>query len=278
MNYTTLNTGDKMPMLGLGVYRVGEEEQGVSAMLSAFKAGYRSIDTAEAYDNEHIVGQAVRESGLKREELFITTKLSNPSQRSGDPEAAFAQSLQRLGMDYVDLYLIHWPVKEHFVQSWLAMEKIYKSGRAKAIGVSNFQSHHIDAIKEVWTVVPAINQIELHPRFTQKPMLEDNKTHGIITQAWSPLGGNRDADFKGNMLNDKVLVELGQKYNKTTAQIILRWNIELGIVTIPKSVTPHRICENIGVFDFALTAAEVAAIDALNQDHRVGPDPDNFDF
>ena len=267
-----------MPMLGLGVYRVGEEEHGLSAMLSAIEAGYRSIDTAEAYDNEHIVGQAVRASGLKREEIFINTKLSNPSQRSGDPEAAFEQSLQRLQMDYVDLYLIHWPVKEYFVQSWLALEKIYKSGRARAIGISNFQSHHIDAIKKVWSVVPAVNQIELHPRFTQKPMLEANKAHGIITQAWSPLGGSRDADFKENLLNSKTLLEISEKYNKTTAQIILRWNIELGIITIPKSITPHRIRENADIFDFSLTAQEIAAIDALNQDHRVGPDPDNFDF
>ncbi|MCL2199750.1 MAG: aldo/keto reductase [Defluviitaleaceae bacterium] len=276
MKYLTLNTGAKMPMLGLGVFRVESDGDGVGAMLSAVEAGYRSIDTAAAYNNEEMVGEAAKKCGIPREELFITTKLSNTSQREESVEAAFEQSLKNLGMDYVDLYLIHWPVPEAFVNSWLAMEKIHKSGRAKAIGISNFNAHHIDALKKVWSVVPALNQIEMHPLLTQKPLLEKCKAEGIAPQSWSPLGGSKDFDFKGNLLANEALVKIANKYGKTTAQVILRWNIEIGVVTIPKSVTPARIKANIDLFDFALTAEEVAVIDGLNVDHRTGPDPDTF--
>ena len=267
-----------MPMLGLGVFRVADEADGIPAMMEAFEVGYRHIDTAAAYKNEDMVGQAFRQSGLKREDVFITTKLSNTAQRESDPETAFADSLKALGMDYVDLYLVHWPVKEHFVKSWLTLEKIYASGRAKAIGVSNFQTHHIAELKKVWSVVPAMNQIELHPRLSQKPLMAACFAEGIIPQAWSPLGGGRDFDFKEKLLNNETLVRLAAKYGKTVAQVILRWNIDLGVVTIPKSVTPSRIRENFDIFDFALTAEEVAEIDALNQDTRTGPDPDDFSF
>ena len=275
MDYVKLNTGATMPMLGFGVFNITEDK---SPILYALEAGYRSIDTAFCYGNEDLVSKAVQESGLKRKDLFITTKLWNTGQREGKIEEEFEQSLKNLGMDYVDLYLIHWPVKECYVDSWLAMEKIYKTGRVKAIGVSNWQSHHIVAAKKVWSVVPAVNQVELHPYLSQKPLLEICKAEGIIPQAWSPLGGGRVMDVKENLLTNEVLVEIANKYGKSTAQVILRWNIDLGIVTIPKSVTPSRIQANFDIFDFKLTPEEIAAIDGLNKDQRVGPDPDNFDF
>ena len=277
MEYVTLNTGVKMPMLGLGVFRIeGDSEEGKKGIISAIETGYRSIDTAAAYNNEQLVAQAIRESGVRREEFFITTKLANTTQWTGDLEGAFAESLANLETDYVDLYLVHWPVPEHYVETWLTMEKFFKSGRARAIGISNFLPRHIEEIKKVWSIAPALNQVELHPRLTQKPLLEACKAEGIILQSWSPLGGGKDWDFKGSLLANELLASIGKKYGKSVAQVILRWNIELGIVTIPKSVTPKRIKENMDIFDFALTDGEIVAIDALNQNHRVGPDPENF--
>ena len=275
MQYKTLNTGTKMPMLGLGVYGILESTKPI---VSAFEAGYRSIDTAYGYGNEDVVGRAFRESGLARQDVFITTKLSNGAQREGRVAAEFEESLKNLGMDYVDLYLMHWPVKEHYVDTWLAMEKIYQSGRAKAIGVSNWQGYHIEAAKKVWSVTPAVNQIEMHPYLTQKPLLDICKAEGIAPQSWSPLGGGNMGDVKENLLTHRTLTEIGEKYGKSAAQVILRWNIDLGVIAIPKSVTASRIQANIDIFDFALTAEEIAAIDALNQDQRTGPDPDNFNF
>ena len=278
MKYVTLNNGVKMPMLGYGVFKVEDGQVGVDAAKTALATGYRSIDTAAIYGNEKAVGQAIKESGIKREEIFLTTKLWNEVQRTGDPEAAFAQSLEDLGVDYVDLYLIHWPVKGRYVDSWLAMERIYKSGKAKAIGVSNFQKHHLDDIGKMWSVVPAINQFEMYPRFTQKPLIEHCKKYGITPQSWGPLGGTRTDDVKEGLLDDSTLVKIAAKYNKSTAQVILRWNIDIGVVCIPKSVTPGRIKANFDIFDFALTPQEIAAIDGLNRDKRLGADPDNFDF
>jgi diketogulonate reductase-like aldo/keto reductase len=275
MQYKTLNTGTKMPMLGLGVYGILESTKPI---VSAFEVGYRSIDTAYGYGNEDVVGRAFRESGLVRQDVFITTKLSNGAQREGRVAAEFEQSLNNLGMDYVDLYLMHWPVKEHYVDTWLVMEEIYQSGRAKAIGVSNWQGYHIEAAKKVWSVTPAVNQIEMHPYLTQKPLLDICKAEGIAPQSWSPLGGGNMGDVKENLLTHRTLTEIGEKYGKSAAQVILRWNIDLGVIAIPKSVTASRIQANIDIFDFALTAEEIAAIDALNQDQRTGPDPDNFNF
>ena len=276
MKYVTLNTGAKMPMLGLGVYRMEGETGGKEAILAAFEAGYRSIDTAAAYDNELLVGEAIRESGLKREELFVTTKLSNPAQRAGNVQGEFAESLEKLGLDYVDLYLMHWPVPEHYRESWAVMESFFKSGRAKAIGVSNFQGYHIEEIKQNWSVVPAVNQVELHPRLTQKPLLEVCQAEGIAPQSWSPLGGGKDFDSKGILIADETLTKIGKKYDKSAAQVILRWNIEKQIIAIPKSAKPERIKSNIDIFDFALTPQEIAEIDNLNVNQRTGPDPDNF--
>ena len=278
MQYANLNNGIKMPMLGYGVFKIEDGPAGADIIKTALATGYRSIDTAAIYGNEKAVGQAIKESGIKREDIFLTTKLWNEVQRTGDVETAFAQSLDDLGVDYVDLYLIHWPVKGRYVDSWLALEKIYQSGRARAIGVSNFLEHHIDDISKVWSVVPAVNQIELYPRLTQKPLLKHCKKYGITPQSWGPLGGTRPADVKEGLLEDSTLVKIAEKYNKSTAQVILRWNIDLGIVCIPKSVTPSRIKANFDIFDFALTPEEIAAIDGLNQDKRLGAHPDNFDF
>ena len=277
MNYVNLNSGTAMPILGYGVYNIENSSTGADIVKTAISAGYRSIDTAAGYNNEEAIGQAIKECGLPREEIFLTTKLGNPDQRSGKIEEAFAQSLANLQLDYVDLYLIHWPAPGHYVDAWLALEKIYKSGRAKAIGVSNYQPRHLDDLSRVWSVVPAVNQFEMHPRLTQKPLIAHCKKYGIAPQSWSPLGGSKPEN-KETLLENPVLKGIAEKYGKTVAQVILRWNVDLGVICIPKSATPSRIRENIDVFDFTLTPDEIAAIDALNQDVRFGPDPDNFDF
>jgi len=278
VKYVKLNNDIEMPMLGYGVFRVEDGEECIESVKTALAAGYRSIDTAAIYGNEKSVGVAMKESGVPREEIFLTTKVWNDAQRSGDVEAAFSQSLKDLGTDYVDLYLIHWPVKGRYVDTWLALEEIYKSGRAKSIGISNFNEHHIEDIKKVWSVVPVMNQIELHPRLTQKPLVEFCFKHDIIPESWSPLGGTTPDISSNIVLQEPLLASIGKKYGKSPAQVVLRWNIDLGIVTIPKSITPGRIKENIDIFDFELTKEELAAIDGLNEDRRVGPDPENFSF
>lgn len=273
------NNGVEVPILGYGVFLVTSDDEGVSAIKTAFDSGYRHIDTAAAYQNEESVGKAIKESGIPRSEIFITTKLSNNAQREGNVEKSFMQSLEKLGTDYIDLYIIHWPVKECFVQSWLELEKIYKGGKVKAIGVSNFNEHHLEAIKKVGSIIPALNQIELHPYLTQKPLISHCEKEGIIVESWSPLGGDwSSGGFKGNLLENEVLVSIGKKFGKTAAQVILRWNIQQNIVAIPKSVTPSRIKENIDIFDFELSNDDMNAIDALNKNLRAGPDPDNFNF
>ena len=279
MKNVKFNNGVEIPMLGYGAFLVEDGKECVDAIKCAIETGYRHIDTAAAYRNEESVGKAIKESGINRKDIFITTKLSNGAQRSLDVEGAFRKSLKDLGTDYVDLYIIHWPVKEHYVNSWLELEKIYQSGRAKAIGISNFQISHIEEIKKVWTVVPALIQIELHPRLSQKPLIKFCNDLGIAPESWSPLGGHwGSASLKDSLLDDETLVSIGKKYGKTAAQVILRWNIELGIIAIPKSVTPSRIKENISIFDFSLSKEDIQAIDALNKNQRVGPDPDNFNF
>jgi diketogulonate reductase-like aldo/keto reductase len=278
MKHVTLNNGVAMPILGFGVYSLEEGPKCVDTVKFAIAQGYRSIDTASAYGNEISVGRAIRESGVPRGEIFLTTKLWNEAQRTGDVIAAFDASLVDLGTDYLDLYIIHWPCKGRFVDAWLALEKIYHSGKARAVGVSNFQPHHIEEIKKTWRVVPALNQFEMHPRLTQKPLIAACRAEGIAPQSWSPLGGNRPGEHKDSILRNDVVLGIGEKYGKTAAQVILRWNVELGIIAIPKSATPSRIKENIDIFDFTLTPEEVAAIDGLNRDERGGPDPDNFNF
>ena len=276
MEYVTFNNGVKIPMLGFGVYKLEEGPECVDRVKLALKEGYRSIDTAAVYGNEKSVGQAIRECGLPREEIFLTTKLWNDEQRRGDVQEAFDQSLARLGLDYIDLYIIHWPCEDHYEKAWLALEKIQQSGKARAVGISNFQKHHIDVIKKSWNIIPALNQIELHPILTQKPLLQYCRDEKIAVQAWSPLGGDRP--MQERIFSSEAIIKIDEKYRKSPAQIVLRWNIELGIITIPKSGNPGRIRENFNIFDFALTPEELAIIDALNQNERGGPDPDNFEF
>lgn len=279
MKYLKLNNGVEIPMLGFGVYLVADGDECKNAVSNALESGYRHIDTAALYNNEASVGQAIKESGIPREEIFVTTKVWNDSQRSNEVQAAFDDSINKLGFDYVDLYLIHWPVKECFVNTWLELEKIYKSGRARAIGVSNFKEHQIEDLRKVWSVVPVLNQVELHPMLTQKNVINYCKGLDIAVQSWAPLGGRREScSLKDNLLDNEVLVNIGKKYGKSAAQVVLRWNIDLGLITIPKSTTPSRIKENIDIFDFQLDADDIKAIDALNQNQRVGADPDTFDF
>ncbi|MGP4015118.1 aldo/keto reductase [Saccharopolyspora sp. 5N708] len=267
----TLNTGAPMPQLGYGVFLVPNEEV-VEPVSAALRAGYRSIDTAAVYGNEEGVGKAIAESGIKRAELFITTKLGNDNQGYDSTLKAFDESLGKLGLDYVDLYLIHWPIpaKDRYVETWRAFQELHADGRAKAIGVSNFQIPHLRRLFEETDVVPAVNQIELHPNLPQPQLRAFHAEHGIATEAWSPLGRNK------GLLNDAALSALAEKYGKTAAQIVLRWHIQLGNVTIPKSATPSRIKENIEVFDFELAEDDVAAITALETGQRIGPDPDVF--
>lgn len=261
-----------MPQVGLGVFRCSEEEA-YNCVKSAVELGYEHIDTAKVYENEQFVGEAIKDSGVSREKLFITTKLWNEDQRQDNQRQAFEDSLKRLGIDYVDLYLIHWPVKEKFVESWLELEKIYKEGLAKAIGVSNFNIHHLDAIAEKSEIIPAVNQVECHPLLSQKTILNECKKRGIQFEAWSPLGAN-----KNNILNSDVIMNIAEKYGKSPAQVILRWDIQCGMVTIPKSSNPNRQKQNIDIFDFELNSDEISQIDNLNKNLRVGSDPDNFTF
>ncbi|MEB8335939.1 aldo/keto reductase [Streptomyces endophyticus] len=264
----TLNNGVTVPQLGFGVFQIPDDEAH-AAVTSALEAGYRSIDTAALYENEKGTGRAIADSGLAREDVFVTTKLWNTEQGRDTALRAFDASLDRLGMDYVDLYLIHWPVpsRDKYVETWQVFEEILASGRARAIGVSNFLPEHLDRLAAETSVVPALNQIELHPRLQQSELRAYDAKHGIATEAWSPLG-------RGNgVLDDEIVIALARKYDRSPAQIVLRWHLQLGNVVIPKSVTPSRIRENIAVFDFELAADDMAALAGLETGERVGPDP-----
>jgi len=263
----TLNNAVTIPQLGFGVWQVSTDDI-VSAVSTALDVGYRHIDTAAAYENEEGVGQAVRESGIPREDVFVTTKLQNDAHGYESGLAAFEASLDRLGLDYVDLYLIHWPIpaKNLYVDTWRAMEKIYADGRIRALGVSNFERNHLRRIADECTVVPTLNQIELHPTFAQAESRQVHDEMGIVTEAWSPLGQAQD-------LESPAIGAIAQRLGKSPAQVILRWHLQLGNVVIPKSVTPARIRENIDVFDFELSTADMAEISGLDSGNRVGPDP-----
>jgi diketogulonate reductase-like aldo/keto reductase len=266
-----LNTGATMPQLGFGVFQVPPQKT-AEVVHTALDAGYRSIDTAAMYRNEDGVGDALRTHGLPREEVFVTTKLDNPSHKSGDVERAFERSLELLGLDHVDLYLIHWPLPgaDRYVEAWSTMEKFAEDGRAKAIGVSNFQISHLRRLFDETTVVPAVNQVELHPYFPQDELRAFHAEHGIVTEAWSPLGQG------GELLEEPTIVGIAEKYGVTPAQAVLRWHVQLGNVTIPKSVTPERIRSNLDVFGFELADDDVDAISGLDTGRRLGPDPDTF--
>nr|WP_240969388.1 aldo/keto reductase [Streptomyces sp. HNM0575] len=260
-----------MPQLGFGVYKVPEDET-QSVVAYALEVGYRSIDTAALYRNEAGTGRALSASGIPREELFVTTKLWNTDQGHDDALRAFDTSLSKLGLDYVDLYLIHWPLpaRDLYVETWRALEKIYAEGRARAIGVSNFQPAHLRRLTQESDVVPAVNQIELHPRLQQRELRAFDAGLGVATEAWSPLG-------RGNgVLEDPVVARIAEKHGRSAAQVVLRWHIQLGNVVIPKSSTPSRIRENLDVFDFQLDGTDLADMETLETGVRVGPDPDTL--
>ncbi|GAA1122597.1 aldo/keto reductase [Nocardiopsis composta] len=271
MPEVTLGNGVRMPQLGFGVWQVGGDEV-VGAVGTALQAGYRSIDTAASYGNEEGVGEALRRSGLPRGDVFLTSKLWNRDQGYDSTLRAFDASLARLGVEELDLYLIHWPLpmRDTYVSSWKALERLYAEGRVRAIGVSNFHIPHLERVMEEGGITPMVDQVELHPRLTQAELREFNSEHGIVTEAWSPLG-------QGNLLNEPAVVKIAEAYGKTAAQVIIRWHLQLGNVVIPKSVTPERIRSNFDVFDFTLSSADVEAISGLNADQRFGPDPDSFD-
>ncbi|PFC86329.1 aldo/keto reductase [Bacillus anthracis] len=270
-----LNNGVEMPWFGLGVFKVEEGPELVEAVKSAIKAGYRSIDTAAIYGNEKAVGEGIRAgieaTGISREDLFITSKVWNADQGYETTIGAYEESLKKLGLDYLDLYLVHWPSEGKYKDTWRALETLYKEKRVRAIGVSNFQIHHLQDVMKDAEIKPMINQVEYHPRLTQKELQAFCKEQGIQMEAWSPL-------MQGQLLDNETLQEIAEKHGKTTAQVILRWDLQNGVITIPKSTKEHRIIANADVFNFELTKEDMEKIDALNQNHRVGPDPDNFDF
>lgn len=266
----TLGNGVAMPQLGFGVFQIPDDET-TRTVTSALEAGYRSIDTAAVYGNERGVGRAIADSGLARDDLFVTTKLWNDDQGYDRTLAAFDASLDRLGLDYVDLYLVHWPTpaRNLFVDSYKALEQILADGRARAIGVSNFQVPHLRRLLEQTGITPAVNQVELHPGLQQAELRAFHAEHGIATEAWSPLA-------QGAVLGDEAITSVADAHGVSPAQVVLRWHLQSGNVVIPKSVTPERIRENVDVFGFELTDADMAAIRGSDRGLRTGPDPDRL--
>ena len=270
----TLNDGHQIPQLGFGVFQIPPEET-VEATSRALEIGYRHIDTAEMYGNEKEVGEAVARSGLDRSEVFITSKLNNGFHRPEDARKAFDETLGALGSEYVDLFLIHWPLPTRyggdFVSTWQALIEFRDEGRARSIGVSNFQRHHLDQLLLATETVPAVNQIEVHPYLVQDALRAYDADHLIATEDWAPIA-------RGNVLGDPAVGSVAERRGKSPAQVVLRWHIQRGDIVFPKSVTPSRIQENFELFDFELDDADMAAISALNRDERTGPDPDTFDL
>lgn len=267
-----LNNGVEIPQLGFGVFLIPPAET-CQATLEALRVGYRHIDTAEMYGNEAEVAEAIRDSGIPRSEIFVTSKLNNRFHAREDARAGFDHSLAVMKLDYLDLFLIHWPMPAvgDFVETWQAMEEIYASGRARAIGVSNFQPHHLDRLGRETKTVPAVNQIEIHPYFNQNDVRAYNGAHGIATEAWGPLA-------QGAIFADPVVGEVARRIGRTIAQVTLRWHIQRDDIVFPKSVTPARIAENFAIFDFELSDADMAAISGLDRDGRRGPNPDEFNW
>jgi 2,5-diketo-D-gluconate reductase A len=268
----TLNNGVEIPQLGFGVFQI-EPEQTREATLTALEVGYRHIDTAQMYGNEKEVGQAVRDSGLAREDLFVTSKLNNGFHAYDDALGAFEQSLKDLDIDYLDLFLVHWPLPGvgDYVETWKAMEKMYESGRVKAIGVSNFQTTHLNRLAAETTITPAVNQIEIHPYLGNEEVRAYDAAHGIATEAWSPIA-------KGQVLEDPTITRIAQNLGKTPAQVTLRWHVQRGDIVFPKSVTRSRVEENFALFDFELSTEDMTSITALDRGERTGPDPDTFNY
>jgi 2,5-diketo-D-gluconate reductase A len=266
----TLHDGATIPQFGFGVFQIQQKDT-VDAVLAALDAGYRHIDTAQMYGNEREVGEAIRKSGIPREDVFVTTKLNNDRHGHDEAIAALDESLGKLGTDYVDLFLIHWPQAKlnRYVQTWQAFEKLAADGRARSIGVSNFKAEHLDTLAKQTDTVPAVNQIELHPLLQQDVLRAYHREHGIATEAWSPIA-------QGAVLDEPVIVELAGRYGRSPAQIVLRWHIQLGNIVFPKSVTPDRIRSNVDIFDFELGDDDMSALNGLGQDVRFGPHPDDI--
>ncbi|WP_260284399.1 aldo/keto reductase [Peribacillus aracenensis] len=267
----TLHNGVKMPQLGFGVFKVKNGNETVESVKKAIEVGYRAIDTAAIYENEEGVGQAIRECGVPREELFITSKVWNTEQGYETTLQAFDDSLHRLGLEYLDLYLIHWPGKDKYLETWRALEKLYKDGKVKSIGVSNFHVHHLEKLLANSEVKPVVNQIELHPLLTQVEIRDYCAKHEIKVESWSPLG-------RGNLLEEPTINHIAKKHGKSSAQVLIRWHLQHDLVVIPKSITPSRIKENAEVFDFSLSLNEMNQIDALNKNERFGSNPDELLF
>jgi methylglyoxal/glyoxal reductase len=267
----TLHNGVQMPQLGFGVFKVKNGKETVESVKKAIQVGYRAIDTAAIYENEEGVGQAIRESGVPREELFITSKVWNTEQGYETTLQAFDDSLNRLGLEYLDLYLIHWPGKDKYLETWRALEKLYKDGKVKSIGVSNFHVHHLENLLANSEVKPVVNQIELHPLLTQVEIRDYCAKHEIKVTSWSPLG-------RGNLLEEPTINHIAKKHGKSSAQVLIRWHLQHDLVVIPKSITPSRIEENAQVFDFSLSLNEMNQIDALNKNERFGSTPDELLF
>jgi 2,5-diketo-D-gluconate reductase A len=269
-----LSNGQTIPQFGFGVFQIPPADT-AQAVTSALQAGYRHVDTAEGYGNEKEVGEAIRGAGLDRADVFVTSKLDNASHRPDDARRAFDRTLGALGFDYIDLFLIHWPLPTKYdgdyVSTWRTLEEFYRDGRARSIGVSNFQPHHLRRLHEECEVPPAVNQIEVHPYFTQPEVRGFCGQHQIAVEAWAPLA-------QGAVIGDPTIDEIAGRVGKTPAQVVLRWHIERGDIVFPKSVTPSRIAENIDIFDFELSGEDVEAITALNRDQRRGPEPDTFDL
>lgn len=264
----SINNGVQMPYFGLGVF---QSEDTTNSVLTALDCGYRHIDTASVYNNEKEVGNAIRQHDIDREEIFVVSKVWNSDQGFDSTIKAYHDSLKRLNMDYLDLYLIHWPVKNKFIETWKALEYLYQEGLVKSIGVSNFLKTHLDDLLPTCSIVPMVNQMEFHPYLVQQELVDYCNQKGIQYEAWSPL-------MRGKILDIELLKNLSKKYNKSIVQIVLRWNLQKGVVTIPKSSNPDRIKSNADIFDFELSPEDMNLIDALNRNLRIGPDPNNFNF
>lgn len=267
----TLNNGVSMPYFGLGVFKVNDGKEVINSIHYALDAGYRHVDTAALYGNEKGVGQAIREHSIAREEIFVTSKVWNSDQGYENTLKAFNASMKRLGFGYLDLYLVHWPVVGKYRETWRALEKLYHDGRVRAIGISNFLKHHIEDLLETAEIIPMVNQMEFHPRLVQQDLIDYCASKNIQYEAWSPFR-------MGEIFKVKELDDLAKRYNKTVAQLILRWDLQKGVVTIPKSVRKERISANANIFDFEINAEDMALIDSLDRHERIGADPDNFDF
>lgn len=266
-----LSNGEEMPVLGLGVYKMTNREETIEAITKALQVGYRAVDTAALYYNEEEVGEAIRHSGVAREELFVTTKVWNSNQGYDNTLRAFETSLKKLNMDYIDLYLTHWPVEGKFVDTYRAIERLYDEKLIRVTGVSNHHEQHLQQILVKANTAPMVNQVELHPYLTQEPLRAFCEQNNIAVTAWSPLG-------RGGVLTDDTLVKIGEAHGKSAAQVTLRWHLQNDIIVIPKSVTPSRIEENANMFDFELSSSEMQAINELNRNQRFGQNPENFHF